>query len=265
MPLLQNARETALTVGLDVRDFVKSKARGERPSLNADQQRLLSDVRRDGIAVMEGYWPRERALAMRDTLERYLEANESTDYDGGAYLRVWDGRAYDTGVRRIYHVDKLETELKEPRFDPFVLDIATAYYGTRFHSGALVFQHNLQSNANTRTYHVDAFTKEFKAFIYLDDVDEGNGPFAYVKGTHKSHGRRLRKQIKGNEESADTTFYPEDLGPLLNDEVNITGPAGTMILADVRGFHRGTPQVDRSRSVLVNYIVHDEGDLPLDR
>jgi hypothetical protein len=29
--------------------------------------------------------------------------------------------------------------------------------------------------------------------------------------------------------------------------------------------HRGTPQKDRSRSVLVNYIVKHQGDLEIDR
>ena len=32
------------------------------------------------------------------------------------------------------------------------------------------------------------------------------------------------------------------------------------ILADVRGFHRGSPQLDGSRSVLVNYIFREPGD-----
>jgi hypothetical protein len=108
--------------------------------------------------------------------------------------------------------------------------------------------------------------REFKSFVYLDDVDHGNGPFAYIPGTQKQHLRRIRKQVVGNPEGeAPTSFYPEELGELLDLESAVTGPAGTLILADVRGLHRGTPQLDRSRSVLVNYIVKHEGDLQLDR
>jgi hypothetical protein len=135
-----------------------------------------------------------------------------------------------------------------------------------FHSGLLMFQHNIQSNEHTRYYHVDAFIREFKSFVYLDDVDEGNGPFAYIPGTQKQHLRRIRKQVVGNPEGeSPTSFYPEELGDLLDLETTVHGPAGTMILADVRGLHRGTPQVDRSRSALVNYIVKHEGDLELDK
>ncbi len=189
-----------------------------------------------------------------------------TDFDEGAWLRFWDTRAYDQGVRRLYHVDKVVPELRETRFDPWVLDIAHAYYGKPFHSNVLVFQHNTQTNENTRYYHVDAFLREFKSFVYLDDVDDGNGPFAYLPGTHRKHFTRLKKQVLGNDEGeSPTSFYPEDLGDLLESEVQVTGPAGTMILSDVRGLHRGTPQAERSRSVLVNYILKHAGDAELDR
>ncbi|MHB8466660.1 MAG: phytanoyl-CoA dioxygenase family protein [Acidimicrobiales bacterium] len=212
---------------------------------------------RDGYAVIEGFWPRERAFALRDRLEVELANDESKDYESGAYLRFWDDRSYDEGVRRLYHV--------EHRRDPVTHRIAEAYYGKPFHSGVLVFQYNSRSNANTRYYHIDWWGKEFKSFLYLDDVDEGNGPFTYLRGTHKSHLRRLKKQAFPGREGSTTTFYDRDLGRLLDREVKIAGPAGTLILADVRGFHRGSPQLNGSRSVIVNYMYPEPGDHFLDR
>jgi hypothetical protein len=264
--LRENARATRTIVKGDIAD--KLAARREPPAVQLDERQLraLADLRRDGFAVIPDYWPRERALAMRERLEAYLEPGVDRDFDEDAWLRFWDGRKHDQGVRRLYHVEKVVPELKELRFDPLVLDIATAYYGVPFHSGLLMFQHNIQSNEHTRYYHVDAFIREFKSFVYLDDVDDGNGPFAYIPGTQKNHLRRLRKQVVGNPEGeSPTSFYPEELGDLLERESTVCGPAGTMILADVRGLHRGTPQVDRSRSALVNYIVKHQGDLELDK
>jgi hypothetical protein len=130
----------------------------------------------------------------------------------------------------------------------------------------LIFQHNTQTNENTRYYHVDAFVREFKSFVYLDDVDDGNGPFTYLRGTHRHHVTRLKKQILGNPEGeSPTTFYPEDVRDALEREVRISGQAGTLIVSDVRGLHRGSPQVDRSRSVLVNYLLKHPGDIEPDR
>jgi len=268
---LQTARKNALPTVVQLREDLIEHLRGRRNRTDANlderQRRALAQLRRDGYAVIENYMPRDEALALRDRLEAFLEEGKDKDWPEGAWMRFWDGRGYDQGVRRIYHVDKIVPELAKAKHDRWIFDIVDAYYGVPFHSGALVFQHNLQSNANTRTYHLDSFIKEFKSFIYLDDVDEGNGPFAYVPGTHRKHLLRIKKQLFGNGEGeAPTTVFPEDM---TEDEraleTNVLGKAGTLILADVRGMHRGTPQKDRSRSVLVNYIVKHEGDLQIDR
>jgi len=271
MTTLETARKNALPTAAQMREDLSEYVRGRHnragTGLDERQQRALTDLRRDGFAVIEDYWPHEKALAMRDQLEAYLAEGKDRDFDEGAWMRFWDGRGYDQGVRRIYHVDKLVPELAQLRNDKWILAIASAYYGIPFYSGALVFQHNLQSNANTRTYHLDSFIKEFKSFIYLDDVDTGNGPFAYVPGTQRKHLLRLKKQLIGNGEGESaTTVFPEDMtAEELASETAVTGRAGTLILADVRGMHRGTPQKDRSRSVLVNYIVKHQGDLQIDR
>jgi hypothetical protein len=262
---VSNARAAFGLLRDDARDYLHARRSPLQLALSEQQQQALKDLRTNGFAVVENYWDRERALELGARLVKYLEVGGDHEFEGGAYARFWDNRKTDHGVRRIYHIERLVEELRDVRFDPFVLDIASAYYGLSFHSGMLMFQHNLQTNENTRSYHVDAFSKEFKAFIYLDDVDEGNGPFSYIPRTHRDRVRLMRKIISGRGDHAPTGFPPEELGALADTEQRICGPAGTMILADVRGLHRGTPQVERSRSVLVNYIVHTPGDLPLDR
>lgn len=263
--LTANLKDTVHTVRTDLSDFVKRRPIEEPDGLSDAQRVALEHLRREGYAVVEGFWPREQALALRDRLEQYLEPAESHDFESGAYIRFWDDRTYDEGVRRLYHVEREIPELKAYRHDPFTFGVVNAYYGFPFYSGMLMYQHNTRSNANTRYYHVDVFSKEFKSFLYLDDVDKGNGPFTYLPGTHTSHFRRLRKQLSWSGEGSSTSFSDDDLRSLLRREKQICGPAGTMILADVRGFHRGSPQLERSRSALVNYMYRHEGDMFLDR
>jgi hypothetical protein len=263
--MMKNIVTTARTVCEDVGDFVRSRIRPLNPSLTGHERTCVASLRQDGFAVVKSYWPRDKALHIRDLLERYLTDGKSRDFEEGAYLRFWDNRAYDNGVRRIYHVERLVEELGEFRYEPFVFRIAAAYYGAPIFSGVLVYQHNTQSNTNARYYHVDAFSKQFKAFLYLDDVDEGNGPFTYLRGSHHSQWVRLKKQFFGNGQSSPTAFNDRDLKALLKHEVKVSGPAGTLIVADVRGLHRGSPQVSRSRSVLMNYMYTKPGDVYLDQ
>jgi hypothetical protein len=76
-----------------------------------------------------------------------------------------------------------------------------------------------------------------KVFLYLTTIDEGAGPFEYVRGSTRG-GRYgdLWPWEAG-------VFYPpqdelvEAVTP--SDRLVLTGPAGTMIFADTGGFHRG--------------------------
>ena len=91
--------------------------------------------------------------------------------------------------------------------------------------------------------------RQIKVFIYLTDVDEQNGPFCYIP----------RSQPFGSKASID----PECSNPkrITDAEmsraipqsawVSCTGPAGTMILADTVGFHRGGRVMTGTR-VLIN-------------
>ncbi len=263
--IIRNVRPTAQILREDLADSVRSHIRPAHLELTDQEQSCVATLRRDGFAVVQDYWTREQALQMRARLEAYLTEGKSQDFENGAYLRFWDDKAYDEGVRRIYHAERLVAELKAFRNDPFIFRAATTYYGVPFYSGVLTYQHNTRSNANTRYYHVDWFGKQFKAFLYLDDVDKGNGPFTYLLGTHRSYFIRLKKQIVGNTEGTPTSFYENDLKSVLKHEVQICGPAGTLILADVRGIHRGSPQVNRSRSALVNYMYKIPGDVFIDK
>jgi hypothetical protein len=262
---LRRTSHTAITVADDLRDAVRGRLSTDGPRLDQRQRKALVDLRHNGYAVVEGFWPRERALETGRRLEQELEPGVDREYESGAYLRFWDNRDYDQGVRRLYHVDKVVPELSEFRHDSFILGVAEAYYHLPFHPAVLVFQHNTRSNHDTRYYHVDGFSREFKSFMYLDDVDAGNGPFTYIPGTHRSHLLRLRKQLVGNREGSPTSFHANDIDDALEREVQITGAAGTLILADVRGLHRGSPQRVGSRSVLVSYMLKHPGEIFPDR
>lgn len=259
--ITSNLSSVSYTLKKDIKGYLISRMNLYAENLSELEGKYVDNLRRDGYVVINNYWNISKTGKMKLLLEKYLRVGKSKNFPSGAYIRFWDNRAHDTGVRRLYHVDREIPELAQVRFDPFIFKIVNSYYGYPFYSGALVFQHNTKTNYDTREYHVDDFNQEFKAFVYLDDVEEGNGPFTYLKGSHKSYFVRLKKQLlEGNS----TSFFKKDLGNLVNEEVKIYGKTGTLILADVRGFHRGSPQKKGSRSVLVNYMYSYPGDKELD-
>lgn len=262
--VIKNARPTWGIMRQDLSDYLKY-SKVSHDGLTDRESKCLDQIDRDGYVIVPGFWPRDKALGMKEKLESFLEIGQNKDFDSGAYLRIWDNRPEDAGIRRIYHVDKLVPELAQFRNEPFVHKIAKAYYGFEIYSGGLVFQHNLKTAHNTRFHHVDWFGKQFKPFLYLDDVDDTNGPFTYIKGTHRANFMRYRKQLFGNKTGSPTSFYESDVRRVIDREVKLCGEAGTLILADVRGLHRGFPQVSRSRSILVNYMYPNPGEISLDK
>lgn len=252
---------------LSAKEWLRSLNRTE-PELTDSQQHILATLQHDGIAVIEGYWSREKSFDIRDQLKQYLSSGEDTNLENGAYIRHWDkrGLGYDRGVKRIYHPDAILTELAEHRFDPFQLDIIHAYYGRPFYSHGLMYQHN-QPNKNTGYFHVDGFKPEFKTFVYLDDVTEENGPFVYIPKTHNAHWRRFQKELAPKNKAGNrTNFDPSELeAHYQNCAKHYTAPAGTLILADVRGFHRGAPQKTMERNALVNYMMPKPGRLTIEQ
>jgi hypothetical protein len=108
--------------------------------------------------------------------------------------------------------------------------------------------------------HSDTFHPTAKAWLFLDDVGEDDGPFAYVPASHRLTPRRLaweREQSLSAARSSDRMHSEgsfrateEDLSAMgLSPPVRLAVPANTLIIADTSGFHRRTPSHRPTRRV----------------
>ena len=90
---------------------------------------------------------------------------------------------------------------------------------------------------SAQLYHFDMDrTKWLLAFVYLTDVTTDNGPHCFVAGSHRP-GPTTRELLKlGHTRIPDATIekhYPKE------SILELTGPRGTVIIEDSRGFHKG--------------------------
>jgi hypothetical protein len=107
----------------------------------------------------------------------------------------------------------------------------------------------------TQRYHRDLDSlRGFKLFIYLTDVDTASGPHVFMKGSHRSPLLDTGKAQSDADMRA--AFGAEN-------EVTMTGPAGTWFLADTFGFHKGAlPITGRRLMVAAQYNVNRTPHLP---
>lgn len=101
-----------------------------------------------------------------------------------------------------------------------------------------------------RALHRDTFHSAIKLWLFLEDVEEADGPFQYVARSHRMTAARYRWELARAREAAapgrggggSFRIDTQELAALdLEQPRSYPVPANTLIVADVRGFHRRGP------------------------
>jgi len=102
-------------------------------------------------------------------------------------------------------------------------------------------------------YHYDNDGPSFlKFFIYLSDVDTESGAHTFIQGTHT----RQKPWQFGRSGRYDRDKLLDFFGR--ENEINFTGPAGTILAEDTAGFHKGTTPKKNCRLLLqLQYAMLD--------
>ena len=98
-------------------------------------------------------------------------------------------------------------------------------------------------------------TPQFKAMLYLEDVNDENGPFEYIPGTHKSYASVVNL-LKGLERPNQYRYTGEEIEKIKNttvQPVTFCSKVGTLIIFDAKGIHRGAPIQNGERYALTLY------------
>lgn len=90
-----------------------------------------------------------------------------------------------------------------------------------------------------QSYHRDSEFSSVKVLIYLTDVDHLSGPHAYVTGTHRE---RMPWRLR--------PYTDNDIAKKYGSGVVIKGLAGTGIIMDPKGIHKGATPTRRARLLL---------------
>lgn len=148
--------------------------------------------------------------------------------------------------------------------------VANAYLGDRAVSFDVRAELRSEAKKNILVddWHTDTWKHRFKAFLYLSDVAEENAPLRYLAGSHTGKNWRVRRfwldYLRHAVGGSSVNHYvaretaSERHNPAFR-EVVCTGPAGTLILFDTRGIHRGSPLESGHRMVLnQGFVLKDD-------
>ncbi len=217
---------------------------------NEEEKHIVNEIREKGYYVVENVYPIdwcEKAIAeINVIIDRYND-------------QIWQDDAKSD--HRLFGADKVSDLINNFYNDEFARRILQTYEGIEVKDGFTLgarLDHKPGNIGSGGGWHRDhAKTKQSKSILYLTDVSIEHGPFQYIEESHKS----LKVYADSNKYNLDpfqNRFEDEQVEKLIQAEParlkTLTGNAGTMILADTRGIHRGMPIQKDVRYALTNYF-----------
>jgi hypothetical protein len=193
---------------------------------------LLHELKERGIAIR----PFDDVFRNRGALERLRETATTA-----APTR---SESKDFLERLLPEELTIESPYVTLALEPQVVALANAYLGMRSYLRALDVWRNVPTPDPpklSQLWHRDYDDAiNLKLFVYLTDVGPSSGPFTFAPGTQPGGPREL--EIKDRvDDDAMAELVPRE------EWVVATGEAGTVVLADTCGYHKGGKPVEGQR------------------
>lgn len=226
--------------------FVKNRSN----NLIEDQirKKILSDLRQNGIAfsTIDEFFPQ---IDFLDQMKAWIDRNNKNLVykEKKEFLMSYHGNA-DSILDLDSNNPFINFYLSVP-----ILRIVCDYLGYIPQLNYLTIEKTLvmkeSSPVHSQKWHRDPEEqKMIKVFIYLNDVNENNGPFFYINGSQpssKSKFRNIAPQYLPKGSYPDEVKVMEAIQP--EAIVCAKGKVGTLIFCDTAGLHRGGFAVDGER------------------
>jgi hypothetical protein len=140
----------------------------------------------------------------------------------------------------------------DPRFDGVVRYVASHNARPLYYLQSIIADPDRGEEDPQTSLHLDTFHPIAKAWLFLQDVGEDDGPFQFVPGSHLFDARRraweydqsLAASVAENRYHSRGSFRagPEDLERMgLPQPRRMAVPGNTLVVADTHAFHGRTP------------------------
>ena len=230
---------------IEFREFISRKKKPVKVLEQIDFHKL----KEDGVCVIENFLSKEECDAYVNEIDQLFITYEN---------KLWRD-SLDSDLR-LFGAERVSECLHQFFDHPFLNELADAYCKAdvlNLHTLAGRIRACPNNKGSGGGWHRDSVHfKQFKAIVYLTDVDINNGPYQYIKGSHKNSSiyKAIRNSgIRFNQNRLSEEVVKVFLQTEGVEMLTVTGKAGTLILTETRGIHRGMPIREGIRYALTNY------------
>ncbi|MGH9970706.1 MAG: phytanoyl-CoA dioxygenase family protein [Pyrinomonadaceae bacterium] len=214
---------------------------------SADEAEFVKDkvdeLRSEGILVLHDFLPRDLFERVEQECRRLLDEKPDKLPDKRFGLNVLErSKILSVSESELPNVYEF---LANPEIHAILRAAEKRSFDSHFASGRpevnRLIQGNISDEVDVETnLHSDVFFNTHKLWLYLTDIENKDGPFVYVKRSHRLSLTQLRyiydesrKQNMGSRR-----ISPEELEQVGLKETTVTCPKNTVVIANTYGYHR---------------------------
>lgn len=210
---------------------------------------VLKEIHQNGFYKHEKYWDKNKITIAKDAIDSLCQATNVRN--------SWvDPEKSD---HRFFFSENHHKIFEEFKNDPLIEQVRKHYTGRKYADKCVLAAKLLSQPGNKGSgggWHMDSpFSLQFKAFLFLTDVTDANGPLEIILQTRKNLVR-FGLEISGLKKAGQYRFSNEAAEKIQNKvgaAQIFTAKAGDLVLADVSALHRGRPIESGVRYALTLY------------
>lgn len=222
----------------------------QRHTIDNQVQYVIESVQRSGLCVLPGYFDQAFCTAACCAIDSLLAENNCT---------LWQDKLQaDT---RIMGIESLAPNLNIFTA-PLIYQVITQLYGSTELAGFVTAGKITARPGNLGSgqgWHRDSVgDDQYKALLYLTDVDQFHGPFEYYLNTFSKRSMVAVERCfavgktQNRLSEQEVALLPE------KRRLTLCQTKGTLVIANTRAIHRGAPILVGERYALTTYSWRDK-------
>ncbi len=198
---------------------------------------IVSNIKKNGYFIIKNYYSIEQCNNILNDIKNISQ--NSINYGEGKDIRITNFEKYSTGAKNFLN-------------DTFLLQIGNNVLErkvdkVRKRCQLGILKYNQGNECSGGGWHVDNHKPQFKALLYLTNVNLNNGPFAIISPPITSKDYNPISQKKN-------TRFPDKIEEDYKSNIQyLTGNIGDVIVVNTQNIHRGTIIKQGERKSLTNY------------
>ena len=233
--------------------------RKEKYTINSDIEDTVAQIKKQGFALVPDLYNHQECCDLRHEVDRIIEARAE-------HKTLWiDPHGAD---KRCFAAEDDSELIKSFYSNKYLESVADNVFKAKMSCSNTLAARIEYKEGNVGSglgWHRDGNHFQFKALVYLSDVEAKDGPFQLLVGSHKA--KSILDNININtHDGVSCRFEGQEVKKLISTKTNaiktFTAKAGTVVFFDASCIHSGGVLTDGGlRYALTNYYYPSYEDI----